>query len=434
MSKKIHYAFIESLEYLPEEIVVTFDTISRSSHEKNLEEKNLSELPTEIIQISLGLDDLSKIYKWKKLYLHRWYKLILSEDKGNGLPCRQYQLPLRENSYSNFNMEEMHLLAPSDTATKNLKATYSFDNLDDLEQAQLNEAQLQKMLESITPENDFFGCVKNVGQGSCNCFTDFNGENYGGEFLYLALGGGFGSNKSTYPDKVDFTPTEQAIHILCHWDMDHWMSSEYYEKPLEKVRWIAPKQRNVGPTHIKKAQQLIDNGTLFFWPDKLTSKSTNFLHVYKLPDHDIKNYSGLIVAVKTSKDSDKYFFYSGDAPFSRCKTLTQSLQNKIHVIAIPHHGGKMPFRSIIKAPVEHIAICSYGKNNTYGHPYKDPVQTSRNTKTRYTKKGWKLWLETALEGDVYFYSGTNHDTWEHLILNFGPNFYPLQLSKKLMTP
>lgn len=418
MSNQIYYAFIESIEELGGELSIIFDSIHQDEHERLKSAPDLAELRTEIIHTTLDQRCLSYVYKWKHMYSNRWYRLVLSENINNGVWCDKYSSISSEN-VSRIALEEIHLFAPSDSITQELESTYSFDNLHNLENAIVNESEVKSLLESITPEGDFIGRVRNVGQGSCNSFLSFQGDPYlVEEFLYLALGGGFGPNKNTYPAKINFTPADNALHILCHWDMDHWVSSDYRAKELNQVQWLAPKQKNVGPTHVVKAQQLVNSNKLLFWPDTLASSETKFIKVYKLPDHKSKNYSGLVMAVQTAQNSDKYFFYSGDAPFSRCRKLIQHIN--IPAIAIPHHGGKMPFRDILPAPQKHVAICSYGRNNTYHHPFDHQVKGPSSTIKRYEMKNWTTWVET-LSGDQYFYGGKDKSTCCILQLNFSPN-------------
>ncbi|PMN12812.1 hypothetical protein BCT41_06245 [Vibrio splendidus] len=418
MNEQIYYAFIESHEMFEDEHSVVFDVVEKKNHEQLVKTGNFAELPTELIHLRLNYQQLSKVYNFKHLYSGRWYRLILNKKNKEGVPCSCYK-HITDSDRSSGYLIHLELLAPSNKTAKELKSTYSFNNLKNLDKTLVDKEQLKRFLETITPKGDFIGRVRNVGQGSCNSFIPLNDVNFSEEeFLYLALGGGFGPNKSTYPKDIEFKPKDNALHILCHWDMDHWISSEYNNELNTKVKWLAPKQKNVGPTHVIKAQQLIDNNKLTFWPESLTSISTSFLNIYKLPENKDRNYSGLVIATKTSQGSDKYFLYPGDAPFSRYSKLIQNL--KIHAIAIPHHGGKMPFRAIINAPKKHVAICSYGRDNTYAHPYEHVKIGPTSTIQRYKKKNWSNWRETIIN-DQYFYSGTNKDVIGMLKVYFYPN-------------
>ena len=305
---------------------------------------------------------------------------------------------LISDNHEKISLTKIRLIKKKTKLHNELSKTYRLENIANYENCITNKQKISQLIPEIL-EKDFYIKVKNVGQGSCNSFcklriSDSDNVARPEEFLYLACGGGITANQKTYPNDVDFSPQNDALNILCHWDMDHWVSAEHKPELKNKVNWLVPNQSPIGMSHLKLANELSKNNRLFIWPSALSSASTDLLDIHKLKSHKNRNYSGLVIIAKScANSSGKDFFYSGDAAFKHCSSFIDKYN--LRIITVPHHGGKMPKKAIPRAPNQHLIVCSYGEDNTFGHPYEISKNTDLNTKNRYKAQGWTYWKATT---------------------------------------
>lgn len=411
MAYQKYYALLDSLEKNGNTFHIVFDAVSLEEHRNQTKVLNYNLLETSLISTSLTFTDIKKKFNKVKLKTYRWYELTVDTDNNLGAPSEMMR-NLNNDTHEDILLAKVHLIKEKTKLHKELSKTYRLENITHYENCIANEKKIMELIPKV-PKEGFYIKIKDVGQGSCNSFCRLDITDSGNiarpeEFLYLACGGGVTANKKTYPNDIEFNPQENALNILCHWDMDHWISAEYKPKLKNQVNWLVPNQSPIGISHLKLASELSKNNRLFIWPANLSSISTNLVDIHKLKQHKNRNYSGLVVIAKSNSDSSgKDFFYSGDAAFKHCRSFIDKY--KLRIITIPHHGGRMPKQNIPQAPDEHLAICSYGKENTFGHPFEKP---NSSTKSIYSSLGWTNWLSTT-RGSVNIYPLPLHE-YEHI--------------------
>lgn len=87
----------------------------------------------------------------------------------------------------------------------------------------------------------------------------------------------------------------------------------------------------------------------------------------------------------------------------------------------------MPRQNIPLAPDEHLAICSFGKNNTFKHPFKASVNTDLSTQNIFASHGWTNWKDTT-KGSVNIYSSKQLNKLTELVKmndNFSEEGFPI---------
>lgn len=407
MRTSTYYARLESYEVENGNCTVIFDGIEESYHLTiDREKPNFREVRSAHITLNLQREQLpSHIKSFKP---ECWYKLVIALDSNvtnyiDGRIFHNYQ------NNTSRTIQVVHLLELKKRAkkSKELSNIYQLNNIPGYADAVASKEEILELLPTLNQKQDFWFRVVKVGQGSCNAISLIDDPDGPGkeiiepeEILYLAAGGGVVANASTYV-RNNYYPTPDAPVILCHWDMDHWISGEIMPE-FKQTRWLVPEQKNLGISHIQFAQRLSEESRLYIWPKNLKRLNSPLIDIHKLPENKDRNYSGLVCITKSSISSKKNAIYTGDAPFSRCKSFLSEYD--ISIIITPHHAGDMPFKAIPKAPKDHVVVSSFGRDNTYNHPFKGSKSKPTSTKTHYSDKGWKNW-KTTLCGDKYIYSG-----------------------------
>ena len=407
MRKNTYYARLDSNEFNDTIYNITFDCVEKRYHEGLVvNEHNFLEIRSAHILLSLKREQFPSHIKSFK---HEcWYEISITVDSEDttsldALICHFHT----ESHTKKIKISSLKEMKKRSKKSKELSSLYQLKNITGYAESITSEENLIGLLPTSTIKEDFWLRVVNVGQGSCNSLSIIE-ESAGietqpkAEILYLALGGGVLANASTYGCKANFYPVDNAPVILCHWDMDHWISGEQINT-LNQTQWIVPEQKNLGITHLKFAQRLSNERRLHIWPRGLKKVKTCLVDIYKLPENKNRNYSGLVSIVKSSKRGNKNTIYPGDAPFSKCKDFISEYD--IAAIITPHHAGDMPFKAIPKAPEKHVVISSFGIRNTFNHPFEGNKNKPISTKEHYSNKGWKNW-HTTENGDQLIYNGT----------------------------
>ncbi|CDU13681.1 ComEC/Rec2 family competence protein [Vibrio coralliirubri] len=406
-----YYARVENYEVVNGNCTVTFDGIEEAYHLAiDREKPNFREVRSAHIALNLQRKQLPPHIKSFKPEC--WYKLIIAIDSNeksyiDGRIFHNYKIRASQK------IQVTHLLELKKRSkkSKELSNIYQLKNIPGYADAITSKENILKLLPTLNQNQDFWLRVVDVGQGSCNAISLVDEPDGPGteliapqEILYLAAGGGVVANAGTYVHN-DYYPIQGATVVLCHWDMDHWVSGEI-KSEFEQTQWLVPEQKNLGISHIQFAQRLSEESRLHIWPKNLKRLDSSLIDIHKLPENKDRNYSGLVCITKSSMSSGKNAIYTGDAPFSRCKSFLSEYD--ISVIITPHHAGDMPFKAIPKAPDEHIVVSSFGMNNTFNHPFEGSKSRPFSTQTHYLNKGWKNW-QTTLCGDKYIYSGKISD-------------------------
>ncbi|WP_394125617.1 hypothetical protein [Vibrio hepatarius] len=408
MEKETYYARIERYDVSGDSLSVTFDAINTSYHKGQASNKRFNFLEVVSAQILLEINRSELPSHIKTFKQECWYEILVhvnseEDDYIDALRFDSYQ----EKEPIDIKIADIHEYKKRHKKSKELTNIYQLRNIEGYSNSLATEKDILDLLSfsTLDPGIDYWLRVINVGQGSANSICLIDREcgvepHNPQEILYLALGGGVVANSSTYPNTLTLSPAESVPVVLCHWDMDHWISGKV-QAAVRETQWLVPEQKNLGISHLKFAQELSNQSRLNIWPKGLKSVKTSLIDVHKLPTSQNRNYSGLVSIVKSSKNGEKNAIYTGDAPFSRCKDFLRDYD--ISAVITPHHGGDMPHRAIPKAPNKHVVVSSFGNNNTFKHPFEGSKTRPISTKQRYLDKGWKNW-HTTLSGDQYIYA------------------------------
>lgn len=214
--------------------------------------------------------------------------------------------------------------------------------------------------------------VYNVGQGSLSAVTD----EYNTPLLYYDLGGGFGFNRFTYPQKLELCFSKAKSIILSHWDLDHVETARRYlnenQSALNGLTWIAPEQKVTSYYYKLAARLVAAGGKLLLWSNFSRNKTIDFWagQLIKCNGPD-KNHSGLALVVKSHNNFIKKVLHPGDAAYQYIPGF-----HKLNLdgIVATHHGANFDFNNYPIPITNQCAIAySYYTPTRYGHPKADSV-------------------------------------------------------------
>lgn len=355
-----YYAFLEEIITSDANKVLLFDAVISEVVVGGKLQNDLQEVHTFQIEISVTEKELRKRYNKKKLMLDRWYILetSCSEDGISGV-----RFNTTDDQQLEIYVDSIKMLDQRNKLQKELMKSSSLDNLPD---ASIND--VIAVLPKLGSRQNLIMKVMNVGQGNSVAFMD---PTEYVDLFYVDVGGGVMRNRSTYKN-VRYSPIENALVILTHWDMDHWVSL-MRNPELEKTILLAPRQKPLGLSHIKLATKLHLAGRLLIWPNTVSKIESELIDIHKLKEDKNRNYSGLVVISKTDPNNrHKNVLITGDAPYKKCNFL---VDYEINTVLVPHHGGKFDSDKVPNAPKRHIAIFSYGRSNSYGHPHEETIKS-----------------------------------------------------------
>ena len=149
-------------------------------------------------------------------------------------------------------------------------------------------------------------------------------------------------------------------------------------------------------------------------PNEYTEGEEEIVKSYpkKLQKSLQSKYLGIEEFTKVNKDENassliyRFTFYQtsflflGDAP----KEVEETLPNVIHsdIVKIAHHGSNTSSSfSFLKRVHPKYAIISVGKNNSYGHPSEETLDTLNTLQIPYyeTKDQGTIWFQISKKGE-----------------------------------
>jgi len=129
---------------------------------------------------------------------------------------------------------------------------------------------------------------------------------------------------------------------------------------------------------------LLNNKLTFYWP-------TNEKQIHE-------NDNSLIFLFENLSTNPKQVFkalFTGDASSTILNQIKLNNVFNIDILKIPHHGSKSGLsKKILQLAKPRVAVISVGKNNSFGHPNQEVLETLKalNIKIR----------RTDIDGDVIF--------------------------------
>lgn len=262
--------------------------------------------------------------------------------------------------------------------------------------------------------------VYDYGQGDCSAIVDKKGR----PLVFFDMGGGTSTGSLTHPwhtawgsrkfaraawrQKVPDVTREPTI-LLSHWDADHYSTAWYLTKrridskqvPADApdvvgLKWIAPRQRNKGPSTFAFAKELKN---LSCWPARTAAhryrigKKTRLQVERCTGSGNDANLNGIAVVLERlgkANQPAEQMLLPGDAPYAYIPSCQRGALTKLTALLAFHHGSATHLRQArqyipppaTKAP---RVVYTYGVKpdggRCYGHPSADAIRV-------YTKLGW----------------------------------------------
>jgi hypothetical protein len=403
-----YYAYAEKVEYSVErdETYCFFELVSLQDFNDILSRidndyYSVLELPDVSLGFEFNSNTKPRLDRWlgeHQLQEERWYKITISNLSSDFHSANLSDSQLEEESMS-VGLVNISGLYRNTKEVKEIERIFSLP--ENVRTAGVNDF-VPETISDVFNERLIPAVLKcfNVGQGNCVSLLNNSGE----PLLYFDFGGGFGRNKHTYPNDIYFCFSFlKPTVVLSHWDTDHWESVNYFEEALN-MKWIVPKQHPLGISHLKLAEKLRRKGNLKYWPEGISSIGTPLGDFYKLPKGSNRNNSGIIMYAKIFPECKegvppKVILLPGDATY---KKIPATKSYNLDALIVSHHGGDTGRKDKVPmAQEEHLAIYSYGKNNSYKHPDKKSIN-------KHYSSGW-FESEATINGHVFYPKSTESE-------------------------
>lgn len=377
-----YYAYLDSVEQVDNEVYIQFDCVVKAiADDMQISMETLSDLPSIIIETKGASEEIKKLFNYGNLYqLESQWMVITTKFNKQGPNLNQniyfnFQEIRSENQLS-YNLESVRLFRDLDPVEKVkietlIKATTIEESPEEEVSAFLKDAE--QLLSNLSHVN-----VYNVGQGNCIGLVD--SENL--PLLYFDVGGGFGANADTYPMNFKLCTTLQPPVILSHWDQDH-IQSAVFDTTLLNSKWLVPFQKNIKPTAMKIANELIKKKNLICWGQNFSRRiDLNNISIVKCTGNlNNKNHSGLALFVQ--QEDENLILLPGDAIYKKIPDI--SVENFTGIVA-SHHGAFGEIKGLPVANLPGMLVYSYGLHpdgsiNSHKHPHP----SARNA---YYNRGW----------------------------------------------
>lgn len=230
-----------------------------------------------------------------------------------------------------------------------------------------------------------------VGQGDCTVIiTPFQKE------VILIDSGGVlpfrGEGKNQQIAEGVILPYLQAngVHKLTHYvathgDIDHIGTLPYLQEMLEIENLLLGKKASYDDkeqTAIKRQQESHQNVRFLEMDDVWTIQSgTIFCFNPTTTGSQEGNASSVVLCMKLY---DQIFYFMGDAEKDEERNIASAYElPKADFLKVGHHGSKTSSEKIFIEEIQPThSVLSLGKNNTYGHPHQETVETL----TQYSEK------------------------------------------------
>jgi len=174
------------------------------------------------------------------------------------------------------------------------------------------------------------------------------------------------------------------LEVLKRYKVENILWTGVIRDTAEYKEWLRLIKRENSELRIAKAEQKIKAREVHF----------DILNPFEnLSGRKIKNVNDTSVITKLVFDK-KSFLFSGDAykPVER-KLIARGLALDSDVLKVGHHGSKTSSaEEFIEKVLPEIAVISAGKNNRYGHPHQQTLDTLE-------KYGVET-LRTDINGDI----------------------------------
>ncbi len=220
----------------------------------------------------------------------------------------------------------------------------------------------------------------NVGQGDAVLIQGPTGN----QILYDA-GPPTGATLRALADELPFWDRSIDVVVLSHPDMDHIGGFPEVFKRYAIAVALEPGVTSTNGVYDESQAAIVREGAAHFIAKKgmLIDLGGGAVAEVLYPDHDTTdmetNSASIVLLIRYGETS---FLLSGDLP----KHIEEYLvgvygeQLRANVVKIGHHGSRTSTSPYWLAAVQpDVAVISAGKENSYGHPHKEVIDTLAKT-------------------------------------------------------
>jgi len=170
--------------------------------------------------------------------------------------------------------------------------------------------------------------------------------------------------------------------IVSHWQKDHYGGLLFLLDRYQIEQIVTGKQTDVNkikkiikqPIEIKFVDNksrfnLFNDRLIFYWP------GNNYFF------SSTDNASSLIFSFQENQFK---VLFTADAPASVFNYLPKQEISHVSILKVPHHGSKTGLnKTFLKLADPGLSVISVGKNNVYGHPHKEVIDSLKALNKNY---------------------------------------------------
>jgi len=212
--------------------------------------------------------------------------------------------------------------------------------------------------------------------------------------------------------EIPFWDRSIDLVILTHTDTDHLnglvevlkkykVEKILYSKIIKNTslyqEWLKLIKKEKAIIFSPQAGQKIKTGKVYldiFWP------------LENLEGKKIKNDNNFSVVAKLNFNQNSFLFTGDIGKLEEKKLIENGFNINSDILKIAHHGGRGSSRNeFIEEVSPQFAVISSGKNNRYGHPHQEVLET--------LNKYDLIILRTDQQGDIKFISNGKNYAFSH---------------------
>jgi len=193
---------------------------------------------------------------------------------------------------------------------------------------------------------------------------------------------------------MPFYDRQIEMVIISHWQKDHYGGLlsllDHYQigqivtgkqMDLGKIEKIVKQPIKITFVDNKSRFNLFNDRLSFYWP----------INNYFVLSTD--NSASLVFGFAENKFK---VLFTADTPTSVLNYLPKQEISHVSILKIPHHGSKTGLnKTFLKLADPGLSVISVGKNNPYGHPHQEVMDTLKALNNKY----WR----TDEKGDLVIY-------------------------------
>lgn len=200
---------------------------------------------------------------------------------------------------------------------------------------------------------------------------------------------------------MPFWDRKIEIAILSHHDKDHYYGFFNIIKRYKIDDFLTINYKFDTATYqslVKEIKNKKIHYDFIYENEKIKIKNSYFEFLWppkNLKSNDSNDYSLIFLF----NENNFRVLFTGDASpksLNIVRTIHKlSLQKKINILKIPHHGSKNGLtKKFLDLAAPEIAVISVGKNNSYGHPHKEILDMLKALKIKIKR--------TDIDNDIIF--------------------------------